>query len=44
MLARLVLFLGAVLLGVLLLMERPVPMAIAPSDVQPGGAGLSSKG
>jgi hypothetical protein len=44
MLARLVLFLGAVVLGALLLLQRPVPMAIAPSDLQPDRAGISAKG
>ncbi len=44
MLARLVLFMGAVLLGVLLLLERPTPMAIAPSDLQPDPTSVSGKG
>jgi hypothetical protein len=31
MLARLLIYAGAVLLGVLLLLEQPLPMAIAPA-------------
>jgi hypothetical protein len=33
MLARIVLYIGIVFVGVMLLLERPTPMAIAPSDV-----------
>ncbi|MDX6752091.1 hypothetical protein SH611_19980 [Geminicoccaceae bacterium 1502E] len=35
MLARALLYLGMVLTGVLLLLERPTPMAIAPGELQP---------
>ena len=44
MLARLVLFMGAVLLALLLLLERPTPMAISPSDLQPDPTSVSVKG
>lgn len=35
MTARVVVYLGVVLLGVLLLLERPTPMAIAPPAGEP---------
>lgn len=41
MLARAVLYLGMVLIGVLLLLERPKPMAIAPFEPQTGESSTS---
>ncbi len=44
MVSRAIVFLGAVLLGLMLLMQRPTPMAIAPSGVQPDNASASAAG
>ena len=35
MTARLVLYIGAVMLGIMLLIDRPVPIAIAPAQFDP---------
>jgi hypothetical protein len=35
MLARVVLYLGIVVVGLMLLLDQPTPMAIAPREVQP---------
>lgn len=37
MLARVMLYLGIVVVGLILLLDQPTPMAIAPREIQPGG-------
>ena len=41
MLARVVLYLGIVVVGLMLLLDQPTPMAIAPREIQSGESSFS---